>query len=143
LVSIHSYVVERVKGQTDLKQALKEQTRCVIEWTQNHPNHARVYLLFCYQCSYNPKLREIHREFREVGIQRAIALLSALFPRKRIGAVRYYRAARRAQDLVYGAMLTAMTWESPENTDLLIESTLRGLFDLLEAELKVSIGDPR
>jgi hypothetical protein len=42
------------------------------------------------------------------------------------------------QELIFGALFTLVCWESPENFDKLVESTLKGEFDMIDAELKAA-----
>jgi AcrR family transcriptional regulator len=135
LANVQNYVVAHVKNETGWRRALEVQARCTIGWPRVFPNDARVYLFFCYRCSYNARLRELNREFREVGIRRIVGLLEPVAKKSKVGADRLQDVARRAQEIVFGALLTALTWESPDKIDELIESTLKGEFAIIESAL--------
>jgi AcrR family transcriptional regulator len=135
IITMQNSIVERVKRAQNWREAIEAQARGTMEWAKEFPGHAQVYILFCYQGSYTIRLRTTNREFREVGIARLTGILEPLAAESRVGPEVLHRVARRAQDLVFGAILSTLCWKSPSDMDWIIENTLKGEFQLIESEL--------
>lgn len=117
--------IQAIQAKTAPTEQLTAYVDSTFEWAETSPRHAKVWLLFFYYCSIQPKHHALHSELVSMGHQRIQALLEQGCQEGEFKCGNPRVAAKMIQVAISGALLAVLTETSPIMPRQLRAETLR------------------
>ena len=113
IATAQQITVEMVSAQTDPFEQVMAMGDAAFEWSEQHPEQAKVLTFFYFICGSDAKFRKLNSQIREAGEARLQALLGAAFKGK-VAKVNLEELAKGLQSVMTGLVLDSVTTEKPK-----------------------------
>jgi len=124
------FALKRVAGHTKGLTQLTSYIRAVFEWVATHPDHAKVWVLFCYYCSIRDNYRKAHTEVSNASRDKIAAMIALGNREETLSCRDPAKAAHLIFSFIYGTLITTMTEDSRERQKDLENETFQICLEL-------------
>lgn len=125
--------VERLETALGWKKQLEAIVQGAIDWTVQHPDQAKVFLLFCYLGSLSENYRGLQTQIRNAGVDRIVSILAnspiGELPPKRIRVL-----AKKIQNQITGTLVDFSVTHSDLTQGELQKTLFETVLGLVRAE---------
>jgi AcrR family transcriptional regulator len=134
-LNYQNYVDAQLEKETDAVARFKVYVSQSLRWRAEFSQHAQVWVLFWFQCTYDKKARALNTLLQNIGDERIRALLQDGIEAKAFSVKKLEETARLIQVLINGGLVLSGTQDWPQRGPSIEEITLQHCLRLAQGKL--------